>query len=187
MVIVGADGGGVGATTPELGVITDDAGATGLNGATSMGRAYCAPAVPRSGRSLSPPQDTSASSRPPSINRGSLSNSPPAYRYCTPPSRDRLASSKKAAPHQLAYLALALAISAGKPASSPINPHEPQTLSTAATASKIFQRLTLIRFPAPPASRFPGIKIMSPDWHLGHAFVFFMNASQSRKRSQHPL
>src|SRR5262245_11321333 len=56
-------------------------------------------------------------------------------------------------------------------------PHEPQTWSTGLTAAKMFHRLTRMMLPAPPSSRFPGTRMMSMDWHFGHFFVFFIDAS----------
>src|SRR5262245_33968693 len=44
------------------------------------------------------------------------------------------------------------------------------------TTEKMFHRLTLMRFPAPPFSRLPGTRTMSLDWHFGHFFVFFITA-----------
>jgi hypothetical protein len=51
----------------------------------------------------------------------------------------------------------------------------------------MFQPLTLIKFPAPPGSRFPGIKMMSLDLHFGHCFVFFIQLLRCSKRAQHIL
>src|SRR5262245_20073377 len=45
------------------------------------------------------------------------------------------------------------------------------------TTEKMFHRLTLMRFPAPPFSRFPGFRTMSLDWHFGHFFVFFITVA----------
>jgi hypothetical protein len=55
-------------------------------------------------------------------------------------------------------------------------PQDPHTCSVGLTAANGFHRLTLIKFPAPPASRVPGTRTMSLDWHFGHLFVFFIDA-----------
>jgi hypothetical protein len=73
------------------------------------------------------------------------------------------------------YITLTLGMSSGEASQFSMYPQEPQTWRTGLTAAKMFHRLTLIRFPAPPGSRFPGTRMMSLDWHLGHRFLFFID------------
>jgi hypothetical protein len=72
------------------------------------------------------------------------------------------------------YIPLTLAMSSGEASQFSMYPQVPQTWITGLTAAKMFHRLTLIRFPAPPGSRFPGTSMMSLDWHFGHRFSFFI-------------
>jgi hypothetical protein len=66
-------------------------------------------------------------------------------------------------------------MSSGEASQFSMYPQDPQTWSKGLTAAKMFHRLTLIRLPAPPASRFPGTRMMSLDRHLGQRFVFFID------------